>query len=99
NTHAILGGLTASKSETPLSVSGEPRGEGISLSGFSREVASPYEWANIVAGAKTLMDGATGYAVEPLSEHLPLRGRIIELSEVDTAADLKAALKSPLASQ
>jgi len=97
--HEILVGLTDAKSENAVFASGVRDGDTITLSGFSREVASPYEWANIVAGPKTLVDGATGYVFERLAEHLPLPGRILELSEVDTAADLQAALKSRLATQ
>lgn len=97
--HDILVGLTDAKSENAVFAAGVPDGDTIALSGFSRQTASPYEWANIVAGPKTLVDGATGYVFERLAEHLPLPGRIIELSEIDTAADLQAALKSRLAAQ
>lgn len=97
--HQILVGLTDPKSENTVYASGATDGETIRLNGFSRTVATPYEWANIVSGPSTLMDGATNYVFERLIEHLPLPGRNIELAEVDTAADLQAALKSGLATR
>lgn len=95
--HEILVGLTDAKSEDAVLVSGVPDGDTIRIDGFSRDIESPYEWANVVAGPSDLLNGTRSYVFERLIEHLPLPGRMIELSEVDTEADLEAARKTRLA--
>jgi choline kinase len=89
----ILVGLTNAKSENAVLAIGKPIGDVVDITGFSRETKSEYEWANIVAGPADLMDGADGYVFERLTEHLPLPGRLIELSEIDTKRDLEEARK------
>lgn len=87
----ILVGLTDAKSENAVLAEAHAQSEEIVISGFGRDIDSTYEWANIVAGPSNLMNGATGFVFERLMEYVPLHGRMIELCEVDTASDLKAA--------
>lgn len=87
----ILVGLTDAKSENAVFVTGENDGSSFRIDGFTRDVPHPYEWANVVAGPSDLMHGAAGYVYERLAEHLPLKGHVLDLSEVDTPADLDAA--------
>jgi choline kinase len=95
--HEILVGLTDAKSENAVLTQCVAQGDTLQIELFSRKLKSPYEWANVVAGPSRLLDGADGYVFERLVKHLPLSGRMIELAEVDTAADLDAARKSGLA--
>lgn len=87
----ILVGLTDAKSENAVYALGGAEGELVRVEGFTRKEGSPYEWANIVAGPHDLMIDAGGYVFERLEERLPLTGRMLNLAEVDTPADLEAA--------
>jgi hypothetical protein len=87
----ILLGLTHPASENAVFAQGSQDASGPLVHGFSRDVASDYEWANIVAGPAQLMDEAQGYVFEQLTPSLPLPGEMLDLAEVDTAADLAAA--------
>jgi len=87
----ILIGLTEAKSENAVFAHCQESSEKLLISGFSRIRPSRFEWANVVSGPSNLMSGATGYVFERLIERLPLEGKMLELAEVDTAADLTAA--------
>ena len=87
----ILVGLTDAKSENAVFVRGEGSLESFRIDEFTRDVPDAYEWANVLAGPPDLLHGAQGYVYERLAEHLPLEGRVLELAEVDTPADLDAA--------
>jgi choline kinase len=87
----IMVGLTESKSEHAVFADASRSAGRLVVNGFSREVKTSYEWANIVTGPATLMDRVDGYVFEYLATKLPLQALMLQLSEVDTAADLKAA--------
>ena len=84
-------GLTDAKSENAVFVHGEVSGDIINISGFSRNMHSNLEWANVVVAPNDLMRSAPGFVFERLIEHLPLEGHMLELAEVDTSDDLNAA--------
>lgn len=87
----LLVGLTSATSENAVFAQCSPASDHPVITGFSRTVTGPFEWANVVAGDADLMRGADGYVFERLVEHLPLDGQMLELAEVDTVADLDAA--------
>jgi choline kinase len=61
---------------------------------FSRNEKSKFEWGNIVVCPANTMSGTrTGYVYEELESRLPLAGMIVDMQEVDTEADF-AKLKS-----
>lgn len=89
NQQDILVGITESKSENAVYAHGTMHPDQLfDLTHFSREEKGHYEWANIVSGPAQLLKDANSYVYERLEEHLPLKGHLISLSEVDTAADL-----------
>lgn len=87
----ILIGLTEPKSEQAVYASAkELKGE-ILVENFSRQNSDKFEWANIVIGPSDLMNGVDGFVFEHLAKKLPLKGHMLRLAEVDTAADLRVA--------
>lgn len=87
----ILVGLTDAKSENAVFVHGEASGSFVQISEFSRDKRSKIEWANVLVAPHDLLVGAPGCVFERLVEYLPLKGHMIELSEVDTSDDLEIA--------
>jgi choline kinase len=87
----ILVGLTEPKSEQTVFANAVRSDGDITVQGFSREERSAFEWANIVTGPADLMNNIDGYVFEHLATKLPLPGYILNLAEVDTAADLIGA--------
>lgn len=86
----VLVGVTPAKSENAVMAVSRTDENQIIITGFSREVPSDYEWANVVSGPSDLMSEANGYVFERLTDLLPLRGHLLDLSEIDTASDLEA---------
>ncbi len=87
----VLVGLTDAKSENAVFADCQESSGAISVSGFSRDWGSRFEWANVVIGPSNLMCDASGYVFERLAELLPLKGYLLDLAEIDTADDLVAA--------
>lgn len=86
--HDILVGLTNSKSENAVFANCQNDHSDRLVTAFSREQATPFEWANIVSGPPSLLSDASGYVFERLAEHLPLPSQHLDLAEIDTANDL-----------
>lgn len=84
----ILVGVAEAKTENAVFVQGVQCGRRHSIVNFSRTEQGAYEWANVLSGPADLLDGATGFVFERLSEHLPLDAKVLELAEVDTESDL-----------
>lgn len=92
---STLVGVTRSTSEQAVYVDldGSPSQSPCQLRRFSREHASPWEWANVVCTDPRFVDGARGYVFQELEKSLPLPAMEIALAEVDTPADLEAAIE------
>jgi choline kinase len=89
--HDHLVGVTQAKSENAVFAQIATSAAGAAVSGFSRSVRTNAEWANLVTGPSTLMDGAVGFIFERLESLLPLPCAHVELAEIDTPGDLEAA--------
>lgn len=87
----LLVGLCRPTTENAVFAHAETTAGGLRVTGFSRTETSGHEWANLFVGPSDIMDGAQSYVFERLTEHLPLPGHMMELAEVDTAADLALA--------
>lgn len=61
------------------------------VTGFTRDEQTSHEWANVFSGPSSLMNDADNYVFEHLSKLLPLPGHMLELVEVDTTSDMRAA--------
>lgn len=61
------------------------------IHGFSREIATPYEWANLAWLPPRWCEDGDGAVYEHLTRHLPIPGRHIVSFEVDNEADLQRA--------
>lgn len=90
--HEVLVGVTTPKSEKAVfadcTVSEASQ---LTVTSFSADVHTSYEWANVFVGPSSIMNGASGYVFEQLSRYLPLPGCMIDLCEIDTPGDLSAA--------
>ena len=90
----VLAAIAPSRSENPVNVELDP-GHGADgetrIAAFTRAHGNDFEWANVVAGPARMLDHATGYVYEKLEEGLPLHAAVLDLREVDTAADLEIA--------
>lgn len=59
---------------------------------FSRDIESPYEWANLAWLPPSMLDTSDHLSVfEQLDKRLPLRAALIKSYEVDTAHDFERA--------
>ncbi len=89
----ILVGTTPAKSEQAVFVDTRPSGaeDREEVVGFSRTTRTDSEWANVFAAPPDILDGVDGYIFEHLAQHLPLPAKSLNLSEVDTPADLEVA--------
>lgn len=85
-------GVTEAKSENAVlaQIEYSEKSE-MKISAFGRDLDSPYEWANIFVGNPKCLERATNYVFEALAENLPLPAQMLELYEVDTPSDLRAA--------
>ncbi len=59
--------------------------------GFTREIRTDFEWANVVVADPLFVLDAPGFVYQELERSLPLPARVIELAEVDTPDDLVRA--------
>lgn len=90
----ILAAIAPSRSENPVNVDLDEGGAKTGaklIKSFTREPGREFEWANVVAGPARMLDNATGYVYEKLEESTPLTATILDLREIDTAADLEIA--------
>ena len=87
----LLLGLCTPTTENAVYAHCEDTGDGLAISGFTRDQQTAHEWANIFTGPSSIMDTAQNYVFEQLANHLPLPGMHLNLAEIDTTADLKAA--------
>jgi choline kinase len=91
----LLLGVVDAKTEQPVYAECTKDGsEHLIIHGFSRDQATPYEWANLFVGPKNIMDGAGRYVFEKLAEKIPLQAALIEVEEVDTPTDMQRAEKA-----
>jgi choline kinase len=89
----ILVGLTEPKSEDAVYALVSTSGGNLTVNDFSRAEKSKYEWANIVSGPPDLINDTSQYVFENIMEHLPAKGSILNLCEIDTTKDLELACK------
>lgn len=83
-----LVGVTASKTTDAVYA----KVAGTHVTGFSREHASEFEWANIVwLPANYFSEATEGPVFERLTPDLPIRARTVTSYEVDTAEDFALA--------
>ena len=88
----LLLGVVEAKTEQPVYAECATDAAGqLMIHGFSRNNATPYEWANLFVGPKNIMDGAGRYVFEKLAEEIPVQAALIEVEEVDTPADMSRA--------
>lgn len=90
----ILAAISPSRSENPVNVDLDgkaPPAGGTLIKSFTREQGREFEWANVVSGPARMLDRAKGYVYEKLEESLPLHAAVLDLREIDTAADLEIA--------
>lgn len=87
----ILIGLCQPSTENAVFVDAEMSNQGLTVTGFTRENRTLWEWANVFAGPSTLMNSAENYVFEHLAKLLPLSGHLLELAEIDTSADMLSA--------
>lgn len=87
----MLIGLCQPNTENAVFVDADDSADGLTVSGFTRESRTCYEWANVFVGPSTLMNSAENYVFEQLAKLLPLPGRILELAEIDTISDMHSA--------
>lgn len=86
-------GITAAKTDDAVFVDADgEQGHLMRVSGFSRERASGYEWANIVVAPADTFHQGRGAVFESLAECLPIAAKIITSYEIDTEQDLERAL-------
>lgn len=86
-----LVGVTPAGSEHPVYAATADGPHGSRVVRFSRDDAAPYEWASVLVAPPTLLEDHDDFVYEALTPHLPLPTHVVELAEVDTAADLDAA--------
>jgi choline kinase len=89
----MLAAIAPSRSENPVNVdleNGASPSEML-IKSFTREPGREFEWANVVAGPARMLDNATGYVYEKLEKSIPLNAAVLDLREIDTAADLEIA--------
>lgn len=89
----LLVGVTEAKSENAVFVNATATAETMVVKAFTREQPGPYEWANVFCGDRELLAGADGYVFERLNNYLPVPAHALSVAEVDTAADLVAAVQ------
>jgi choline kinase len=87
----MLVGLCQPNTENAVFARAEDSDQRLTVTGFTREDRTLFEWANVFSGPSTLMDGAENYVFEHLAKRLPLPGRMLELAEIDTDADMRSA--------
>jgi len=88
----LLLGVVDAKTEQPVYAECSQDASGqLMIQGFSRDKATPYEWANLFAGPKNSMDGAGRYVFEKLAEKIPVPAALIEVEEIDTPSDMSRA--------
>lgn len=88
----LILGVTQLKTEQPVYVdytSGND--EYLTVNSFSRERATPFEWANLFVGPSDVMDGAQHYVFDELAKKLPAKAALIEVEEIDTPLDIERA--------
>lgn len=90
---ATLVGLCKPSTENAVFARVDEIGDRLTIRSFTREERTAFEWANVVCGSATLFENAGGYVFETLAAHAPLQGHLIDIAEVDTAADLIVAEK------
>lgn len=88
----LMLGVTEARTEQPVYAQCvQTRAGYLTITSFSREKPTAYEWANLFVGPHSVMDGAQRYVFEKLGEQLPLQGALIEVEEVDTPDDMARA--------
>lgn len=94
-THAaqseILVGLCQPNTENAIYVNTKESCNDLTVTGFTREHRTCYEWAGVFSGPSTLMNSAENWVFERLSKMLPLPGCMLELAEIDTISDMRSA--------
>lgn len=89
--HDLLVGVTPASSEHPVYAALGSGKDGAAVLQFSRQEPGPYEWASVLVAPPALLEGHDHFVYEALEPHLPLPSQVVELAEVDTAADLAVA--------
>jgi choline kinase len=95
----LLVGVTRAKSSQAVYATVRVKDDDATeIEAFHRAPETPFEWANMFAGAPALLRPGLHYVYECLEPHLPAPARTIELFEIDTPEDLAQAtrgIKSP----
>jgi len=90
-TEVILG-VADAKTEQPVFADCVETGSDLlTLTSFSRDTPSKYEWANLFVGQHDIMNGAQHYVFEKLAQQLPLPAVLIDVEEIDTPDDMARA--------
>ncbi|CBL46681.1 Conserved hypothetical protein [gamma proteobacterium HdN1] len=89
----LLIGVTRAKSSQAVFVSTREGDDALpeSVGAFQRDLATPWEWANVFAGSPDLLVEGTRYVYECIDPCLPAAARALNLHEVDTPEDLEQA--------
>lgn len=86
-----LVGFTTASSEHPVYATMADGSPGPEVVRFSRDEPQAHEWASVLVAPPSVLEGHENFVYEALEPHLPLPAELIELAEVDTAADLDMA--------
>jgi choline kinase len=90
----LLVGVCRTHSENPVYVSVEDnlldKTTG-TITGFSREKKSPYEWANIFVASNSFLKEASNFVFEEINKKLPCDCHLLNSHEIDTESDLQSA--------
>lgn len=86
--HCPLIGITEAKTVDAVFAKLDQQGR---VEGFSREAASPHEWANLVYAPPAYFEAAIGAVFEFLESSLPISAQQVVSYEVDRQEDLARA--------
>lgn len=84
-------GVSTSITEDPVYAAVSESGAGLTITAFSRDQPSGYEWANVAVVPPALLTDSQTHVYQRLSTALPLRAGLIERLEIDTDGDLRRA--------
>jgi CTP:molybdopterin cytidylyltransferase MocA len=88
-------GVSTDITEDPVYAAISERGGGLTgeltITGFSREQKSGYEWANVAVVPPALLTDSATAVFQRLSAGLPMRACAVDRLEIDTEGDLRRA--------
>lgn len=90
----ILMAVAPASSEHAVFTTTTGDGASLEVTSFDREVAQPFEWANVLVADRAVLAEGDGFVYEALEPLLPLAAAPLELAEIDTESDLEQALRT-----